>query len=109
MYGYIAATAITIIILIILDLFRVKRHCDRCKDELRETSNKYKIFYDMSPIMFHRIDAKGRLIEINDEWLNVMGYERHEVLGRESVDFMTQESKEKATKLFPLFFKIGFL
>src|SRR5689334_22347904 len=65
--------------------------------EERATAEKrYRVLYDRAPIMMHSIDAEGRLIEVNEEWEQGLGYTRSEVLGRKSMEFMSEESRHSA-------------
>jgi diguanylate cyclase (GGDEF)-like protein/PAS domain S-box-containing protein len=41
----------------------------------------------------HSIDQEGRLICVNNYWLEVMGYTREDVIGRYVSDFMTADSR----------------
>ncbi|MBW1700423.1 MAG: PAS domain S-box protein [Deltaproteobacteria bacterium] len=61
------------------------------------------------PTMLYSIDRQGRLIEVTDHWLKVMGYKRSEVIGKKSTDFLTEESRRLAEKYrLPKFYKLGF-
>ncbi len=56
----------------------------------------------------HSIDDQGRLVNVNDYWLGVLGYERSEVLGRRSTDFLTEASRRKALEVdLPEFWRTG--
>ena len=58
--------------------------------------------------MAHSINEAGRLVSVSDAWLEKLGYSREEVLGRLSIDFLTQESRERAaTEVVPKFFQTG--
>ena len=46
--------------------------------------------------MLYFFDDQGRLINVSDYWLKDMGYERDEVIGRMSVDFLTEDSRQYA-------------
>lgn len=43
------------------------------------------------PAMMHSIDAQGVIVWVSDRWLEVMGHERAQVLGRKSTDFLGEE------------------
>jgi PAS domain S-box-containing protein len=59
--------------------------------------------------MLHSIDTKGRLISVSDNWLEVLGYEREEVIGKRITSFFTEASRNYAEKvILPEFFKTGF-
>ena len=52
-------------------------------DEDSDSSMKipsYRDLYIKSPIMLHSIDRSGRLIEVSDFWVEVLGYTRDEVI-----------------------------
>ena len=76
------------------------------ENELAEGEKKYRQFYQQAPVMLHNIDMEGHIIEVNDLWLRTLGYEREEVIGKYSRDFLTPASKEKAMKLFPRLFDL---
>ncbi len=58
--------------------------------------------------MLHSIDAEGRLVDVSDRWLEVLGYLREEVIGRRSTDFLTEASRAYARDVvLPAFFKEG--
>jgi diguanylate cyclase (GGDEF)-like protein/PAS domain S-box-containing protein len=58
-----------------------------------------------TPAMLHSINERGLIVSVSDAWLTKLGYERSEVLGRASIDFLTPEAREaaKADVLPPLF------
>ena len=66
-------------------------------------------FYDRMPTMMHSIDNNGRLLSVSDCWLEKIGYKREEVIGRKSVEFLTEESRRYAeTVALPKFKKTGY-
>lgn len=61
-----------------------------------------------APVMAHSIGADGRLLDVSEEWLRVLGYSREEVLGRRSVEFLSEASAEYArATVLPEFFRTG--
>jgi|LGVF01.2.fsa_nt_gb PAS domain S-box-containing protein len=70
---------------------------------LKESENYYKNIFDDLPIEYFSIDEKGRLREINKKWLNLLGYEKEEVIGTLFSDYLTLESnrifQEKLSKI----------
>ncbi|MFO7844672.1 MAG: PAS domain S-box protein, partial [Bacteroidales bacterium] len=79
----------------------------RSETALKESEEKYRHLYLKTPVMLHSIDAEGRLISVSDYWLKKLGYERHEVLGRKSADFLTSDSKIIFYQYFPVFLEKG--
>ncbi len=78
--------------------------------ELRRSEEKYRELYQEAPVMLHTIDAEGLLLEVNEQWLNTMGYAREEVIGRYARDFLTEESKQRQQdEVIPRFHADGFV
>ncbi|HEY0138715.1 MAG TPA: PAS domain S-box protein, partial [Nannocystis sp.] len=76
--------------------------------QLAEVEAHHSDLYRRLPVMMHSIDARGRLCDVNDLWQETMGYPREEVLGRASVEFLTEQSREHAREVvLPEFFRTG--
>ena len=76
---------------------------------LRKSEERYRSLYHHTPAMLHSIDINGRLVSVSDYWLEVLGYERDEVIGRKLTDFYTESSRRYADEVvLPEFFKTGF-
>ncbi|MCP5139421.1 MAG: sigma 54-interacting transcriptional regulator [Chromatiales bacterium] len=54
---------------------------------------RYQDHYQSTPAMLHTIDPDGHITEVSNHWLDKLGYDRDEVLGRSILDFMTDESR----------------
>jgi len=46
------------------------------------------LFWEMSGDMFSAYDPEGRLVDVNPAWQRVLGWERHQLLGRPIMDFL---------------------
>ncbi len=58
--------------------------------------------------MLHSINATGHIEDVSDMWLTKLGYTRDEVVGRPSVDFLTESSRRYARDVvLPAFFACG--
>ena len=80
------------------------------EEELRQSEERYRRLYRETPVMLHSIDHDGRLVSVSNYWLNILGYERSEVLGRRITEFFTEESCRYAEKFaLPEFFRTGFV
>jgi PAS domain S-box-containing protein len=79
------------------------------EEKLRISEERYRHIYHKTPIMLHSIDTTGKIIRVSDHWVDVMGYDRAEVIGRHLTDFFTPESRKLAlSEIFPRFFTTGF-
>ena len=76
---------------------------------LQKSEERYRSIYHNTPAMLHSIDPDGCLVSVSDNWLEIMGYEREDVIGQKLARFLTPDSKSYAeTAVFPEFFKTGF-
>ena len=80
----------------------------RAEEALRESEERYRVLYTKTPTMLYSIDTAGRVLAVNDRWLEVFGYERNEVIGRNVVGFLTDDSRRFAETVGgPRFWKAG--
>jgi len=54
---------------------------------------RYIDLYESTPTMLHTVDKDGRIIAVSNHWLEKLGYQRKEVIGRSILDFVTDESR----------------
>lgn len=79
------------------------------ENELRLSEERYRHIYHKTPVMLHSIDLSGNIIRVSDHWVDVMGYDRKEVIGKPLTGFFSPESRVYAeTEIFPIFFRSGF-
>jgi PAS domain S-box-containing protein len=78
------------------------------EETLRQTELRNRMLYESTPAMLHSIDPTGKLVHVSNTWLRALGYERQEVVGRSSVDFLTPDSQRRARgEVLPAFFAAG--
>ena len=63
-------------------------------DQARADS-KYRQLYRSTPAMLHTLDAEGSIITVTEHWLQKMGYDRDEVIGRSILDFYSEADRVK--------------
>jgi PAS domain S-box-containing protein len=66
-----------------------------------------KQLYDRTPLAYQSLDCNGSLIEINQTWLETLGYTREEVIGRDFGDFLHPDRQNHFKENFPRFKAIG--
>lgn len=70
--------------------------------------NKYlRELYERSPLGYQSLDENGCLIEINQAWLETLGYDKQEVIGKNFGDFLVAEWKDQFIENFPKLKAIG--
>jgi PAS domain S-box-containing protein len=79
------------------------------EEALRESEERFRLLYEQAPLGYQSLDADGFYIDVNQAWLNLLGYEKAEVVGKWAGDFLTDESKMLFEQRFPHFKAAGFL
>ena len=85
-----------------------KPELERLELALRTVTESSEILFERAPVMMHSINRQGRLVKVNRRWLTTLGYEKDEVIGQISVNFLTDESRLRAIQdSLPLFWQAG--
>ena len=79
------------------------------KEKAEESEQKYKALYNNAPLSYQSLDEKGCFIDINPTWLKILGYERHEVIGKWFGSFLHPDYVDHFNKNFPAFKKRGYV
>ena len=80
----------------------------RANESPQAEEYSYRAMYENTPIMMHTIGANKELVSVNRNWLETMGYEEAEVIGRKSTEFMTEKSRRYSVEVaMPKFIKTG--
>lgn len=74
---------------------------------LAESEERFQQLFYEAPLGYQSLDAAGNLIEINNKWLETLGYTREEVLGKWFGDFLVPEGRETFKNRFPSYIKRG--
>lgn len=109
-------TVLTLCVLVGLSVFFLYRKANQeiiqrktVEQALRESEERYRTIYHHTPAMLHSINAEGCLVSVSDHWLEALGYEREEVVGRPLADFLSPKSRRYALEqVIPEFFKSGY-
>ena len=61
------------------------------EEELRESEERFKMLYEKAPVGYQSLDEKWYLVDVNQTWLEMTGYQKDEVVGCWFGDFLTPE------------------
>ena len=92
--GVSAATFIILFLSLIAAMFdrRFALLAEREAAALRASEERFRSLYRGTPLPLHSLDHVGVIEHVSDTWLQLLGYERDEVIGRPLINFLTEES-----------------
>jgi len=62
----------------------------RVEEALRESEERFSQLYNESPVGYHELDKEGRIVQVNQTELDMLGYTAEEMLGKHVWDFMVE-------------------
>ncbi len=71
--------------------------------ELRASEERFQLLFNKAPLGYQSLDFDGNFIEVNQQWLETLGYEREEVIGKWFGDFLTPVFMVGFRERFPIF------
>jgi len=66
----------------------------KTKKALVDSDKKFETLFHKAPLSYQSLDRDGDLIEVNDTWLNLLGYEKEDVIGKNFGDFLIPKWKD---------------
>jgi PAS domain S-box-containing protein len=70
---------------------------------LRKSEQKFRLLYEKAPLGYQALDINDHFIDVNQAWLDTMGYSRKEVTGRWFGDFIAPHCIEHYWRAFSCF------
>ena len=74
---------------------------------LADSETSFRLLYERAPLAYQSLDSDGRLIQVNQAWLEMLGYQYTEVVGRWFGDFLTPDDAAQFRSAFELFKRVG--
>ena len=76
---------------------------ERVNRQLKDKEQQYEAMYTNAPIPYQSLDSSGHFLNVNPAWLNTLGYNRSEVLGKKFSDFLHPDSRAVFKQNFTVF------
>jgi PAS domain S-box-containing protein len=86
-------------ILMLVDITERKRS----ELELFEKEERFRLLYEAAPLGYQSLDENGSIVEINQAWMDEMGFNRDEVIGRSFCDFILPTQRAQFVGCFNRF------
>jgi len=79
----------------------------RAEKVLGESEERFRRLYERAPLGYQSLDAEGCFIDVNQAWVDLFGYSRHQVIGHWFGDFLAPQEVEAFKRRFPRFIATG--
>jgi len=73
------------------------------EEKLLASEEWYQLLFNKAPLGYQSLDFDGNFIEVNQQWIDTLGYEREEVIGKWFGDFLTPAFQDGFRERFPVF------
>lgn len=71
--------------------------------QLKANEEHYRMLYQNAPMAYQSLDSNGIFLDVNQLWLETMGYTREEVIGHWFGDFLASKGMDLFRERFPRF------
>lgn len=78
------------------------------QSQLKQSERRFQDLFYQAPLAYQSLDIEGRFIEVNQQWLDLFGYSRDEVVGKWFGDFVSPEYVDEFREQFLLYKKQGY-
>ncbi|MHB1153491.1 MAG: PAS domain S-box protein [Eubacteriales bacterium] len=89
-------------LLLSLLLLRQQEH-KYYQEQLKESEDRFRLLFNKAPLGYQSLDSDGYFLDVNQQWLDLFGYNREEVIGKWFGDFLMPSYIEGFRKRFPVF------
>ena len=75
----------------------------KTQEALKQSEERFQLLFNKAPLGYQSLDSNGCFIDVNQQWLDTLGYARDEVIGRWFGDFLCPEYRDRFRQRFPMF------
>jgi len=79
------------------------------QDQLKQSEERFKLLFEKAPLGYQSLDFDGNFIDVNQQWCDLLGYSRDEVIGKWFGDFLSLANRETFRQRFSIFKEQGYI
>ena len=79
----------------------------KMEKKLKNSEKRFKTLYNEAPLPYQSLSREGYFLEVNQSWLDTLGYSRDEVMGKHFSDFLAPAYVDQFKQNFPRFKAAG--
>ncbi len=77
------------------------------EEKLQKSESRFRLMFMNAPLPYQSLDEYGNFLDVNEPFLEVMGYTREEVIGRNFGEFLHPDWMDHFKENFPRFKAVG--
>ncbi|MFO8022557.1 MAG: PAS domain S-box protein, partial [Perlabentimonas sp.] len=70
------------------------------ENALKESQERFQQLFINAPLGYQSLDNNGKFLEVNQQWLNTLGYSKDEIIGKNFSTFIAPEHQDIFSKQF---------
>jgi len=90
-----------------LEKKRLEKQHEHYERMLKESEERFRLLYEHAPVGYQSLDEDGLFLEVNQAWVDLLGYSRDEVIGKWFGHFVAPDWEEHFESNFPCFKSAG--
>jgi PAS domain S-box-containing protein len=102
-YGLIAMEHFSSMVQLVSETLYRNIRQNELNDALKESEDHFQSLFNKAPLGYQSLDSDGFIIDVNQQWLDTLGYERQEVIGKWFGCFITAANKDNFREQFQIF------
>ncbi len=75
--------------------------------KLTSQEKHFRQIFQNFPLPYQSLDEKGIIIDVNPAWLELMGYSKEEIVGKNFTSILSADNQKRFKKAFNIFMKKG--
>ncbi len=79
----------------------------QAENDLRLSEDRFRLLFENAPVAYQSLDETGQFIEVNRAFLDTLGYQREEMIGKNFGDFLHPDYVDHFRENFPRFKAVG--
>ena len=65
----------------------------KTESDIRQSEERFQLLFNRAPLGYQSLDFDGCFIDVNQKWLDTLGYNKEEVIGKWFGDFLCPDRK----------------
>ena len=79
----------------------------RAKEALRKSEEYFRLMFTNAPVPYQSLDEHGNFLDVNQTFMNLLGYTKEELIGKNFGDFLCPDYVDHFKTNFPKFKAVG--